>query len=214
MVARKRRGEDGKPLLKCSKWPWVSIAPGCFERAVGKRGVYPSLNPCARPRNHPSTDGRELREFAMIPLAVGARKHTGRIGWSAYGLPRVRRAIILGLMLFPQDAMDFFFSFLFETTIRRRVFVELGAFLPLFDFCFNLRSFYVVFFFLFGFRHSRMSIDWLSFSCVIFLFFFLLCIFDITLMHASDMRVKKEHYIDLWFDICIFDSIAGIDGMV
>lgn len=115
---------------------------------------------------------------------------------------------------FPPRCYGFFLFFSFRTTIRRRVFVELGAFLPLFDFCFNLRSFYVVFFFLFGFRHSRMSIDWLSFSCVIFLFFFLLCIFDITLMHASDMRVKKEHYIDLWFDICIFDSIAGIDGMV
>lgn len=206
MVARKRRGEDGKPLLKCSKWPWVSIAPGCFERAVGKRGVYPSLNPCARPRNHPSTDGRELREFAMIPLAVGARKHTGRIGWSAYGLPRVRRAIILGLMLFPQDAMDFFFSFLFETTIRRRVFVELGAFLPLFDFCFNLRSFYVVFFFYLVFViREWASIDYL-FHALFFCFSFYYA-FSISLWCTHPIWGWKRNIISICDSIFAF-SIA------
>lgn len=174
--------------MKCSKWPWVSIAPGCFERAVGKRGVYPSLNPCARPRNHPSTDGRELREFAMIPLAVGARKHTGRIGWSAYGLPRVRRAIILGLMLFPQDAMDFFFSFLFETTIRRRVFVELGAFLPLFDFCFNLRSFYVVFFFFIWFSSFENEHRLIIF----FMRYFFVFLFIMHFRYHFDARIRYE----------------------
>jgi len=108
---------DGKPLLKCSKWPWVSIAPGCFHCALrkwrrkGRKGTpwanrgkahalpLPPVSSARRPVQRsllPSLirsamDGRELRAFAHdSPLS--ARENTRGVRISRQGddrsLPR------------------------------------------------------------------------------------------------------------------------------
>lgn len=88
---RNAKRRDGKPLLKCSKWPWVSIAPGCFERAVGKRGAYHPGRVPAHPHTpaKPPFYGREGITRIRNDSARCRRTKTHG-GWSAYGLPMVR----------------------------------------------------------------------------------------------------------------------------
>lgn len=107
---------------------------------------------------------------------------------------------------FPPRCYGFFLFFSFRTTIRRRVFVELGAFLPLFDFCFNLRSFYVVFFFYLVFViREWASIDYL-FHALFFCFSFYYA-FSISLWCTHPIWGWKRNIISICDSIFAF-SIA------
>lgn len=126
--------------------PWVLRA--CRQEREASTPPYP-YPPCARPRNHPSTDGRELREFAMIPLAVGARKHTGGIRVIGLRAASCSTGYYLGLMLFPKMLWIFSFPFFFFSTLCNSRRVTLFFLFFFFDFCFNLSSFGIVLFFLY-----------------------------------------------------------------
>lgn len=129
---REGRGEDGKPLLKCSKWPWVSIAPGCFERAVRKerRSTPPPPIPPApgRETTLPRMGGNY--ENSQWFRSLSAHENTQR-GESAYGLPLVFDGLLprsnaflpprrYGFFLFLSNLVQlnltlfFFFFFWFE----------------------------------------------------------------------------------------------------
>lgn len=89
---------------------------------------------------------------------------------------------------FPPRCYGFFLFFSFRTTIRRRVFVELGAFLPLFDFCFNLRSFHTVFFFFIWFSSFENEHRLIIF----FMRYFFVFLFIMHFRYHFDARIRYE----------------------
>ena len=170
--------------MKCSKWPWVSIAPGCFERAVRKerRSTPPPPIPPApgRETTLPRMGGNY--ENSQWFRSLSAHENTQR-GESAYGLPLVFEGLLPRSNAFLPPRRYGFFLFLSNL-------VQL-----------NLTLFFLFFFFLIRILFICLVFDRLSFSCSIFLFKYF----------RYHTRVKKrEHRVDQLYSI--FIEIDGMVG--
>lgn len=149
---------------------------GASSVPLGKRGVYPSLSlsslrQAAKPPFHGWEGITRIRNDSA--RCRRTKTHGGNPGDRPTGC-LVFDGLLPRSNAFPQDAMDFFFSFLFFFPARtlcnsRRVTL---FFLFFCDFCFNLSSFGIGFFYIWSSsfeNEHRLTIFFMGFFCFCFL---------------------------------------------
>lgn len=150
---------------------------GASSVPLGKRGVYPSLSlsslrQAAKPPFHGWEGITRIRNDSA--RCRRTKTHGGNPGDRPTGC-LVFDGLLPRSNAFPQDAMDFFFSFLFFFQLELCAIRGAWCFSSFFffDFCFNLSSFGIVLFFLYLVFVIRewASIDYLFHGFFLFLFF-------------------------------------------
>lgn len=166
---------------------------GASSVPLGKRGVYPSLSlsslrQAAKPPFHGWEGITRIRNDSA--RCRRTKTHGGNPGDRPTGC-LVFDGLLPRSNAFPQDAMDFFFSFLFFFPARtlcnsRRVTLFFLFFF--FDFCFNLSSFGIVLFFLYLVFVIR---EWASIDYLFHGFFFVF----VFKYHAFSISLWSTHPI-------------------